>query len=368
MPPTALLLIAALAAPAAADPAATPSPSPHSQCLFTRAGESFEGSCGPLFGETPRLSMRAAKDLTTGAWRRDQHPESVWAVEAKQSESLSQPMELEVYPGGSGVLRTPVGWFGVSGFVLARDTLKFDLDVAQQVPPNDLDRAIVERAAGILSSESAWNRADDRQCRPDAKTFSLYCALERATVQLTGGFHHRRPALEVVRAIVEERAAGRPYEHRLMDYNNDPTTHLRDVETLFTEALARIERSVPSTPVRLELKTVDPAAHSAVNQYSTLVAVLEYSVENFEPGKYFVEVALATDDPDSLKVATDGVMPKRWTLRKSDGSMKVSQPLHGLFKEPHLAHPIKVYFQLNERVDAATSRVLLTLGPIEYQE
>jgi hypothetical protein len=56
---------------------------------------------------------------------------------------------------------------------------------------------------------------------------------------VTDGFHHRRPALEIVRAIVDERTKDRNYSHRLMDYNNDPTTHLTNVRTLFAEALAR---------------------------------------------------------------------------------------------------------------------------------
>jgi hypothetical protein len=41
-----------------------------------------------------------------------------------------------------------------------------------------------------------------------------------------------------VRKIVDERAANRSYDHRLMDYNNDATTKLEDVKTLFAEAIA----------------------------------------------------------------------------------------------------------------------------------
>lgn len=40
--------------------------------------------------------------------------------------------------------------------------------------------------------------------------------------------------------IVDERTTGRPYHHRLMDYNNDPSTRLQDVQSLFAEALRRI--------------------------------------------------------------------------------------------------------------------------------
>jgi hypothetical protein len=70
----------------------------------------------------------------------------------------------------------------------------------------------------------------------------MYCALERATRDVTGGFHHRRPALELVRVIVEERTKGRDYRHRLMDYNNDSTTHIADVHSVFAAALGKIPR------------------------------------------------------------------------------------------------------------------------------
>jgi hypothetical protein len=64
----------------------------------------------------------------------------------------------------------------------------------------------------------------------------------RASLEVTGGIHHRRPAMELVRQVVDERSAGRKYEHRLRDYNNDPTTKLSDVRSLFEEALARMKR------------------------------------------------------------------------------------------------------------------------------
>ena len=64
--------------------------------------------------------------------------------------------------------------------------------------------------------------------------------MEAATAEVTGGMDHRRPAMEVVREIVEDRTTGRGYNHRLMDYNNDSTTTLDDVQSLFREALERM--------------------------------------------------------------------------------------------------------------------------------
>jgi hypothetical protein len=104
-----------------------------------------------------------------------------------------------------------------------------------------LSREILLRAMNIISSDSVWNRADNRQCPTTATKWSIYCAVEVAQIEVAGGFHHRRPAGELVREIVDERTKTRNYNHRMMDYNNDPTTTLADVRRLFAEALARIE-------------------------------------------------------------------------------------------------------------------------------
>jgi hypothetical protein len=53
------------------------------------------------------------------------------------------------------------------------------------------DLQIVKRAREILNSEAKWNRADTRICPAKAKTVSLYCALQMATVELGGKAEHR---------------------------------------------------------------------------------------------------------------------------------------------------------------------------------
>jgi hypothetical protein len=96
------------------------------------------------------------------------------------------------------------------------------------------DLKIVQRARKILNSPSKWNRADTRVCPPDAKTFSLYCALEKATDEVSGNFKHRGAAMQETRFVIDEVAPNRSkYEHRLMDYNNDPTTTFADIQKVF---------------------------------------------------------------------------------------------------------------------------------------
>ena len=213
-----------------------------SVCEFHLAEKGWKGSFGPLFGESRTLTISPAKTITTGVWRKDIIAKSVWAGEMTESGPATWPIEVEIYDGGSGLLRSEYGWFPVFGFMSTVEILRFQIDSSHPVPPNDLDRQILERAAALLSIQAAWNRGDTRKCTPADKTWSIYCAVQRATVEVTGAFHHRRPALELVRQIVDERSAGRNYHHRLMDYNNDPSTRLEDVHSLFTEALTQISR------------------------------------------------------------------------------------------------------------------------------
>ena len=106
-------------------------------------------------------------------------------------------------------------------------------------PITQADLQIVKRAREILDSPSKWNRADNRKCPAGAKTFSLYCALQMATNEVSGKSAHRGAALQEARFVIDEIAADRNYNHRLMDYNNDPTTAFADIQEVFriTESL-----------------------------------------------------------------------------------------------------------------------------------
>jgi hypothetical protein len=212
-------------------------------CVLHRVASHFGGQCGALFqllnDRVSEVTLARATAVRSGVWRSDIHPTSVWAGSMTDEEGAPTPIELEIYANAWGILRTQYAWYPVTNFT-ASSTLDFDLDTAHEVGPQALDGSIVRRAAAILSTTAVWNRADNRECSKNATTWSIYCAMEEATIQVTGGFQHRRPALEVVRVIVEERSATRNYHHRLMDYNNDPTTRLSDVQSLFAEALARM--------------------------------------------------------------------------------------------------------------------------------
>jgi hypothetical protein len=281
------------AIPAGANPSNAPI-----DCTMDVSADHPGGSCGTLWDELPVFTLSRAKAVTTGTWRADAAPTEVWAgkmadaegpvnyesrhgvdlvsnrqvpdqlidfnndpttnfdgvrayfralearVLEKGAADLDQntdDVEIEIYAGGTGVIRTYNGWFAISGFSRRGSAMQFKIDTLRQVAPNALDREILVRASKVISSDSAWNRADNRKCPANATTWSIYCAVEKAQVEIAGGFHHRRPAGELVREIVDERTKSRNYKHRMMDYNNDRTTTLADVRSLFAEAIARIK-------------------------------------------------------------------------------------------------------------------------------
>jgi len=122
----------------------------------------------------------------------------------------------------------------------AQDAPKSD-DPEARPPVTQADVQIVQRARQILDSPSKWNRADSRDCPADATTFSLYCALEKATNEITGKFEHRGAAMQEARFVIDEIAPNRKnYHHRLMDYNNDPATTFANVKTFFRKLQDRI--------------------------------------------------------------------------------------------------------------------------------
>ena len=111
-------------------------------------------------------------------------------------------------------------------------------DRDQAVSAQDL--AILDGADAILAAEADWNRHDTRECLPGATSFSLFCALHKASTDVLGVYDHRRAALQEVRFAVEVATKGREFEHRLMDYNNLPETRFSDIKRLLAAARARV--------------------------------------------------------------------------------------------------------------------------------
>lgn len=123
-----------------------------------------------------------------------------------------------------------------------------DDDSQVRPPVSKTDLQIAKQAQKILDSPSKWNRADNRVCPLDAKVFSLYCALEKATTQVGGKFEHRGAAMQEARFVIDEITPNRNYDHRLMGYNNDPSTTFADIQKVLHLLENRIAQRLKEEP------------------------------------------------------------------------------------------------------------------------
>jgi hypothetical protein len=157
----------------------------------------------------------------------------------------SNPMNAKIR-----LLTAAVVLLGVAALQAQSSSDRNSDDPDARPPVTKADIRIVQRAKQILDFPAKWNRSDTRVCPTEAKSFSLYCALEKATDEVTGNFQHRSAAMQEARFVIDDIAPNRKnYEHRLMDYNNDPTTTFSDIQKVFRLLQDRIsERLTKESP------------------------------------------------------------------------------------------------------------------------
>lgn len=147
------------------------------------------------------------------------------------------------------------------------------------------DVEIVKKARQILDSPEKWNRADNRDC-PDGETkFSLYCALEKATYEVTGDFAHRGAAMQEARFVIDEDLAPKnKYDHRLMNYNNDPQRTFAEVQRFFDFLQARIEGRLEEQQATSGPAAAEPAAAKVTQRDIEIVKKAEALLDS--PAKW----------------------------------------------------------------------------------
>ena len=173
-----------------------------------------------------------------------------------EGEALSFTREVQIRaggsPGGNGLFgaNAPQRFSArrVSRDIVTPTLTDTDPELERRdrpVTPEDL--RIVARAKSLLQNESVWNRKDDRECTDDEAKGqrSLFCALQKATIEVLGAYDHRRVALQEVRFAVEDATRGQAFEHRIMDYNNGAKTTLNNIWQVLDVAMERMRLRLP---------------------------------------------------------------------------------------------------------------------------
>lgn len=114
------------------------------------------------------------------------------------------------------------------------------LDLVQPPRATEDDIAILRAALADFGKMTQWNRQEAQSCSGNNQANTgLFCLLYAAVEARMGRYHHRQPALELVRSVIFERWRDRITSHQLVDFNNHPATTMADVRTVLQMALDR---------------------------------------------------------------------------------------------------------------------------------
>jgi hypothetical protein len=98
-------------------------------------------------------------------------------------------------------------------------------------PVTENDLHVIARTREILNSQEKWNHSDSGNCTADATTFSLFCALQKASTEVTGSFDNRGAAAQEVRFTIDDFVGdAKHYNSRLTDFNNDSATTFENIQ------------------------------------------------------------------------------------------------------------------------------------------
>ena len=116
----------------------------------------------------------------------------------------------------------------------------------RKLAPSEIDLQILQRALQILHDESVWHQEDERGCEDDKQqdSWSIFCALYHASLQVDSKYLHSRPAIKEARDVIREITYDRPFAHRLRDYNNLPETTFDEIQNVMKIAIERLKEKV----------------------------------------------------------------------------------------------------------------------------
>ena len=148
-------------------------------------------------------------------------------------------------------MKSSLGYFLWEYMTVQDDTLTFAIYWWYCPPATKLDLEILEMAKRLLSNSRSWHQNDDRKCHDDIanSSWSLFCALKHASMEIVGEYNHRNAAVQTTRLVIEELLPNREFEHILEDFNNLPATNHEDVLRVLASAEDRIRQQLRESQI-----------------------------------------------------------------------------------------------------------------------
>ena len=104
------------------------------------------------------------------------------------------------------------------------------------------DIEVIKKVKVILDSPAKWNRVGSGDCKADAKTFTLGCAFEAASIAVTGSPDYNGPATIELRNLISRTVPNAARYSDRLNYNNDPGVTFHDMQTLLKTAETNLEK------------------------------------------------------------------------------------------------------------------------------
>lgn len=135
--------------------------------------------------------------------------------------------------------------FGVIGVYKTENGIVLGLPdyEKREIRVSQADLDILTKADALLSDERIWRKEHVSDCS-ESKKLDLYCALEKASIDVTGKYVHRQPALQEVRFTIDDHYRKRWTEHRLIDFNANNDTSFEDIKSVLAQAIATVKRKL----------------------------------------------------------------------------------------------------------------------------
>lgn len=77
-----------------------------------------------------------------------------------------------------------------------------------------------------------------------SEKLDLFCALEKASIDVMGKYIHRQPALQEVRFAIDDNYKSRWSKHRLIDFNSNKDTSFNDVKSVLEMAISTVKMKI----------------------------------------------------------------------------------------------------------------------------
>jgi hypothetical protein len=219
------------------------------RCELTSREYGFVGPCTAETGATARQSTGGTPFATRWpdepvwvAISRGPYEDPPWRGFLRIDDFV---LAFEIAPeddpvrGSRLVLRNGFAWLIVNEWKQNESgNISLIFGLSEEAPATEQDVAILRDAVKDLDSIAVWDREDDRNCSNDeAGHMSLFCLLQHSITNQMGHYHHRQPALQIVRKVIRQHWPQRIDGHTIMDFNNNPDTTMDDLHLVLEMAI-----------------------------------------------------------------------------------------------------------------------------------